>query len=379
MKKQLIAIGAYILAFMMCFCVLTGCSKNTSTKNQGKFKAVEQVGQVPKSFKNIVKKDAFKDVTAFDDRLLKTETDSDRKKRTATHRVWMMDLYGKTLATYTCSTDDAYHVKTLTATKDGGFLFVLGFVDYEHEQGKWASDDGFASRVIKCDKNGKVQFDTALDQIEGMALEYCFEKNGKFYFFGQTQTPETKTRGIYSPTDIYMVIIDKNGSVLKSQLIAGSDFDDLHAAEISNDDFILTIQTQSRGGDFEGATSTGNQIDWVFTVNDNLEIIDKEEKSGREFFDCRIGQKNGVAIFRSDLLSKDFDAGDPTAFIDYGDFYLVVSDNVTGEYENTPHSISSIWYYSESVYSAYDRSGNLIFRASIDSSPDYDALAKKFK
>jgi len=70
--------------------------------------------------------------------------------------------------------------------------------------------------------------------------------------------------------------------------------------------------------------------------------------------------------------SFDMDAGTPTAFIDYGDFFLIVSENNTGVYENTPPAVSSIWYYTETVYSGYDDSGKLLFRASVDSSPDYD-------
>ena len=101
-------------------------------------------------------------------------------------------------------------------------------------------------------------------------------------------------------------------------------------------------------------------------------------KTGRDYFDSRLGEKNGVPIYKSDSLLTGFDAGTPDVFIDYGDFYLIVSSNNTGVYEKTPPMISSIWYYTESVYSAYDYSGNLIFRASVDSSPDYDALVQKF-
>jgi hypothetical protein len=38
--------------------------------------------------------------------------------------------------------------------------------------------------------------------------------------------------------------------------------------------------------------------------------------------------------------------------------------------------ISSIWYYTQSVYSAYDDAGKLLFRAAVDSSPDFDAMAQ---
>ncbi|MBR6410040.1 MAG: hypothetical protein IKS35_01475, partial [Clostridia bacterium] len=73
----------------------------------------------------------------------------------------------------------------------------------------------------------------------------------------------------------------------------------------------------------------------------------------------------------------EFDAGSPEAYIDYGDFYLIISDHATGVYEHTPKTISSIWYYRETVYSVYDQDGKLIFRSSVDSSPDYDSWVKE--
>ena len=78
-------------------------------------------------------------------------------------------------------------------------------------------------------------------------------------------------------------------------------------------------------------------------------------------------------MYRSSVLLDGFDAGDPRAYIDYGDFYLIVSERETGIYENTPPMISSIWYYTETVYSGYSQDGALLFRAAVDSSPDYDA------
>ena len=83
-------------------------------------------------------------------------------------------------------------------------------------------------------------------------------------------------------------------------------------------------------------------------------------------------------MYISDAFLKEFDAGTPKVFINYGDFYLIVSENITGEYENTPPVISSIWYYTETVYSGYDNNGNLIFRTAVDSSPNYDAIVQNF-
>ena len=170
-----------------------------------------------------------------------------------------------------------------------------------------------------------------------------------------------------------MVILDHNGTVLQSRCIAGSDFDSLDAAEASGDGFALSISSQSDDGDFSGSNSNGYPVEWVVTVNDHLEITEKKQETGRDYFDYRIGEKDGASVFTSSALLNNFDAGTPKAFIHYGDFYLIVSENITGVYENTPPEISAIWYYSETVYSAYDDNGKLIFRASVDSSPDYDS------
>lgn len=336
---------------------------------------VAQVGEIPEDFKRIIADNLFNDVVAFEDRLLKSSiVKTTQKGRPITYDIQMMDLYGNTLATYTCnSSNDACRLGTLTATSDGGFLFVLGFIDYAYDQDTWASDNGFASRIIKCDENGNVQFDISLDGVEGSALECCIEKNEAFYFFGTMETPKTKQRGIYSRTDIYMLVIDQSGDIVNCQSIAGSDFDSLYIAEKSGEHFVLSIGSQSDDGDFTGSQSNGYLEDWVFVVNDDLEIISREIKAGRDIFDGHLGEKDGAPIYCSDPLLSGFDAGSLIAFMDYGDFYLLVSTNRTGIYENTPPYISRIWYYTETVYSAYDYSGNLLFRAAVDSTPDYDA------
>lgn len=383
MKKQFVALS--LLVVLVCISTLQGCSgnylptDNNPTTHYDERKSVEQFGHIPDAFQKVVENNLFRDVTAFNGRLLKAEICSvDEEKKVVTQKVRMMDVYGNDLAEYTCSSGDAYHVTTLTATEDGGFLFVLGFSDYAYDQNTWASDNGFASRVIKCDKDGNLHFDTAFDEVEGTALKYCFEKGGRFYLFGTIETPETKKQGVYSQTDINMVILDKNGAVLKSQCIAGSDYDRLSAAETSGDYFVLSISSQSDDGDFADSNSNGYPIDWVVTVNDNLEITEKKKESGRDYFDSRIGEKDGVPVHKSNDFLKGFDAGIPEAFIDYGDFYLIVSENYTGIYEKTPQVISSIWYYTETVYSAYDYNGKLIFRTSVDSSPDFDTWVEEF-
>ena len=115
-------------------------------------------------------------------------------------------------------------------------------------------------------------------------------------------------------------------------------------------------------------------------VNENAGIVEPVFfrvlfKNSLLIFDIWLGEVDGVPIYSNSNLFNGFDAGTPTAVIDYGDFYLIVSENDTGVYENTPSYISSVWYYTETVYSAYNKNGDLLFRASTDSSPDYNELA----
>lgn len=367
--------SAVCIALAVCFLTAPKARPEATIKGRD-MQAVEHVGSVPDELRGVVAGNLFSNVTAFDGSLMEaTRLTRDEASRTAAWRVSLLDVYANELASYSLSCDDAYSVTTLMPTSDGGFLFVLGFEDYACGNGEWASDGGYASRVIKCGSDGRPKFDTALDGVEGYALRFCFENGGNYYFFGTVQTPETKKPGIYSLTDVYMCVLDGNGAVLLSRCISGSDFDNLISAERTDGGFLLSVRSQSEDGDFTGSGSGGFSVQWVITVNDSLEITDMAQHSGRDSLDAVIGVRAGAPIYMSDPLLRDLDAGTPTAYIDYGDYYLIVSEHITGEYEHTPPTISSRWYYWETVYSGYDKSGELIFRAAVDSSPDYDARA----
>ena len=171
MRKRICVIGCLLVLFCI---LLAGCGDRDISIPEKQLENVEHTGQVSAEFADIVENNLFYEITAFEDRLLKTEICSwDEENHTMEQRVWMMDLYGKELASYTCTTDDAYHVTTLTATDDGGFLFVLGFRNYVYGDGQWASEKGVASRVIKCDSDGNVQFDTPFVDVEERALRFC--------------------------------------------------------------------------------------------------------------------------------------------------------------------------------------------------------------
>ena len=370
MMKKIIIIVSLGIGLLLC----VSCDR---VVKQPSYKKVDCVGTIPPEFETIVKDNLFEGVTAFSDRLFKTEMIAGgNDQQTQEQRIIMMDLYGKELVEYMIKIDDDHHINSLTATDDGGFLFVLGFFDhYSHDKDLWASANGFASRVIKCDKNGKLQFDTALEGIEGSALSHCYEQNGSYYLFGThdaAKEPEKRE------SDVYIVKLDYHGKQIKDRLIRGSDFDSLGYVKKNSDGFLLSIRSQSDDGDFSGSDSGGYGVDWIVNLDQDLEIKEKKKTEGSDYYKVRIGEKNGVSVYMDEIVPKNFDAGNPTAYIDYGEYYLIVSENKTGVYEHPPLYISCMLYYTETVYSAYDQNGNLIFRTAVDSTPDYSEIIEKF-
>ncbi|MBR6915428.1 MAG: hypothetical protein IKN36_03640, partial [Clostridia bacterium] len=241
--------------------------------------------------------------------------------------------------------------------------FVLGFDDYSESA---ADRDEYASRIIKCDKNGDVVFDTPLDGIGGDSLEFCFEKYGRYYFFGDDYVPDVRN---FTQIDVFMSCVDKDGAGFRSVRIGGGDYAHLQNAEETDGGFLLYVDATSPAGDFTSGSPAAT--DWTVAVNSQLEVTKKNAEPGRDYNARRIGERDGKPVFRSDPVFDGFDAGLPTAFIDYGDLYLIVSLNVTGLRKDTPPYVNSIWYDEETVYSGYDKDGNLLFRASVDSSREY--------
>ena len=64
-------------------------------------------------------------------------------------------------------------------------------------------------------------------------------------------------------------------------------------------------------------------------------------------------------------MFSGYDAGYVNLVLDYDTFYLVVSRNLTEELETPPY-VNARWYNSETVYSAFDKTGKLLWRSAVD-------------
>ena len=341
-----------------------------------KLDRIEPYGTVPPEFQDIIKNNYFgSNVKAFSDRLIKTEQTlkaGENDKMTA--RIIMTDLYGAPLAQREVIFEDYCSIETAIVTSDGGFLYVIGYGGYYAPQ----TGNDFSSHVIKCDSSGNIQFDTELDGIRGSALHYCIEEGDRYYFFGTNHEYVYEMRDL---RDVHIAVLNASGELIKTRTIGGSKEDYLSSVGISPDGFFeLSTRSDSFDGDYSGIGIYNSMLDdIIFSVDRDLNIVKKKVQDCRNLADKkRIGEKEGSAVLRSDPLFEGFDAGTPLVYIDYGDFYLIVSNHITGPFPYQPREISSIWYCYETVYSAYDTNGTLLFRSAIDVIPHSEYLPEVF-
>ena len=370
MKRILFCLCALI--FILSGCDALSSEKYSTTKySTTEPKAIDPIETVPEAFQAIVNENLFHNVRVFDDRLMKFQQND------AGYTITMYDYAGNLLASYSRMIDTYVHpLACMLATSDGGFLIAFGFYDhFDSDTNMWASENGVFSIVVKLDSHGSVQWEKQLENYDRYMLGDCFERDDGYYFIGQQETPETDIVGVGSRTDLHFMKMSKNGEILDTETIGGSDFDSVCYVDTDdNDQFVLYCFIQSNDGDFAGI-HTDDCFGHKVIVDDTFQLI--SVKSVNSFPHETIGRINGKTIYSNSKEFDKFNAGTPTALLDYGDFYLVVSENITGEYEHTPLYISSIWYYTETVYSAYSKDGKLIWRAAKDSSPDFDSLLEE--
>ena len=342
MRKLWMGTMLLCLLALLCAC---GMRAQDAAAN---YAPVKPVGEVPPEFAEIVAENRFGNARRVGDKIVVVDS----------HLKWL-DMAGNVVAAYEIPTGD-YRLKdeALLATSDGGMLIALGFEDrYVSEKDAWASEGGFASMVIKLDASASVQWMTELDGVEGMMLRNCFETADGYCFLGEQQTPETKRPGVHSRTDLSVLALDKQGQLTAVKTFGGSDYDEFWRAEQVGGGFAIYALSQSNDGLFENSLPEGAHSEcWKITLDAQFNVVKME----RVEFDL--------------LAQKLHSTGEPLT-LDYGDFTLVVAVNITGVYEDQPAYISMLWHTYETVYSAY-QDGKLLWRAAVDSSPDYDAMVE---
>ena len=361
--------------FIICI-IFTGCGKEKPAPvNTGsEFHTTVPVGKVPAEFEKIVGENLFSgyDYYAGDDRVARLYESGNGK-----YDFTVYDFYGSELYKTSLEKTPYHHVDDYAVTSDGGLIVSLGFSDrYVYDLKKYASEITRAvSYVIKIDKSGDVEWERELNGHERDSLCGIVEQCEYYYFFGTIETPETNVPGVWNYTDIIITKLDKSGKVIKTRTIAGSDFDEVYTDTVryENGRFYFNGYSQSTDGDFSGKGGKERGItEYKFVIDENLDVISIKKTNDNINIGPFIGKRSlgvlsGKEIFGDDKLFDDFCDGTPTGVLDYGEFYLIISENTTGIYEYTPIYISAIWCNTETVYAAYDKAGKILWKAAVDS------------
>ena len=352
-------------------------SDTTSPFDQSQYHKTVPVGEVPEALRSVVARDLFcagylngGKLIPYEDRVLSYREATDGDTTAAIFDLY--DLYGNLLTHAEVILDPYQTVESAEATADGGIVFASGFYEVQLSDRSWASEHtDVVSYIVKLDASGRQLWKTALPNVNGYALHLCIESNDAYYFFGNWETPEIRRPGVSSYTDLYLLKIGTDGSILKEQTYGGSDFDMLWTVDICAEGFVMDAWIQSTDGDFPADSA------WRIVVNHDLMIVEKQQIAVPRLADY-VGTVDGKRFYDDDLRFSFYPDGYVHAILDYGTFYLIVSENNTGVYDSQPLFINSIWYLTETVYAAYDKQNNLLWKAAVDSSPDYDSEVKQY-
>ena len=295
-------------------------------------------------------------------------------------RITLCDAFGRKLTEHAVPNEEYHTVSAAWPTSDGGFVYVLGFSERQLPDGSWASADGVCSTVVKCGSDGGVLWEREFEGLFEQAFERMIERDGALYFFGEYCDEPRE-----SYDHIILLKLDDNGNVLARRTISGEDFDNLQRVDRNENGFTLQIWSQSRSGDFfpiEGETEEPHMHygrHFIAEINNELELAEMR-LGGEDFFGwdlLPVGYIDGREVYN---MGTGFEVpGVQQLVLNCGEYRIIVSHHATGKYENQPLYISSIWCYTETVYSVFDKDGQLICRRCFDSTPDYEAIIESLE
>ncbi|MBQ9778886.1 MAG: hypothetical protein IJW22_08190 [Clostridia bacterium] len=371
MKRKLILyvpIVVFLVAFFAYYIsnvLLVTRTQNTNPNYSGlKYQKLDEVGTPPPEFEAVVAENLFYRAKGFENAVITYEEAESEN----TYTVRLFDLYGN--LRFSVLFESEFQPKNVLATSDGGMLLCDGFRErYLYGEEIWASELGVVSYLYKYDASGMLEWKKTLEGYHDRDFVQSIEGEDAYYFFGERETPETKKLGVSSPCDVCVTKIGKDGSVLKTDVYGGSGYDEMWCAEKIKNGFAIYCESES--DDF----GKGELLE--LRISTELEL--KRVKRPLLFKDEPVGVLDGEPANGAHKRLENFDGGYITTILDYDQFYLVISENATGRYEDQPGWISHVWEYTETVYSAYDKKDNLLWRATVDSSPDFDAKKKEIE
>lgn len=357
-----------LLSLLLCSCTKQDVPTPTPKDHfiiDGSRTYVAPCGEVPAEFQEAIDGGLLKNAVVCQDRIFNTESLS------TGYKITMYDLSFRELGSFLYKNNIFhYRVGFQLPTTDGGMLLAANLYDhYISEDSVWASELGYRTEIVKFDARGMEEFRYSEDS--SWEVDSLYETESGYLVLGTVETPETRTLGVVSPSDVYLLSINKDGTLKDRRILGGDNFDSLLFTEHEGETYILYSRFQSEDGTPKGSGYHKTVINEQLEISDDTIIPEYPKES--------VGTIDGEKQYNGKGIFQDYPDGWVLDVIDYGDFYLVMSLHITGTYENQPLTFDSIWEYKEMVYSAYAKEGNVLWIATEDISPDYDALRELYK
>ena len=317
---------------------------------------VDAVGEVPDALREVVKKNLFYRAKSDRGRLFVTTTQTAADGTLPKFRLTVMDKNGRCLGTWE---QFGHTPRFLSATGDGGFLSVTGLTLPMIS----SAEPTPAVHLVKNDEDVNLLWMKRLDGVTDSDSVFAYEKDGQYWAFAAVAPEETEEAQDAPRSDLGVWVFAPDGTRVAQRTIGGSGDDRPVFVRPADGGFEATALTESEDGDFSGFRTGGGLTPAALLIDKdlNVKLLGKSELTSPL---SRLGDLDGETLYSLDGVISVFDAGKPSAVVDYGEYFLVVSENRTGK--KNGEETEDAWT-TETVYSGYGKDGELLFRAAVDS------------
>lgn len=328
---------------------------------EGELDFIEHVGTVPEEFKKIVEDDLFSGADIYGDILL-TYRNGDNSDL-----IRILDKSGNVMGEIVIDEPLSYFYRSIQCS-DGNFI---AFVDTRD-----AIDSAIRIKLVKFDMHGNVLFDNDY-QYSRNVFQNIVEVDDGFICIGTRAVKTAASKR--SQNDIAAIKLSADGQVENYIEFGGNDYDTIHHVEKTENGARLYFVMREQG---EKRTSSWQKYD----LDSDLNITKRTEITENDVpdEDDPWFTIDGKPYYRYEDFFTDYNRQKNFFYtiIEYDDFVIAVYKRFTSTMTFPEYAVSStispLSYYTEKVYAAYTKHGELIWRTAFDTT-DYEMLKELYE
>lgn len=311
---------------------------------------IEHVGIVPEEFEVIISQNLFNNAYRTDNTIFKESDEG---------LLQVYDRYGNAIA----EIDIGLAPFRMHALSDGTYMSLYSYTSgtvapwkgpgSENYEDFEPFDFEYPASATRFNEKGEILFKTEFDVKSD--IEYFIEVEDGYIVAGN------KRRYLNENNDCYYVFkLDRSGNIIARQTMEGVKNNSLCRVEYLNGELVLYVLTNANSYQ---KLFLGESL--LVEKRENISSVPKDLVS-------RVVQSISIPSWNIENFLPAFDGGRVTLAVEYDDFILIVSERNTKQFTHSvPLVFSGLYFYTETVYSAYSRDGELIWRTSTDST-DYE-------